>query len=452
MKLPRKAKHLCHTHDMPSTVVKLHPTALASFVTPPKDVKKHLWKVAVLKAKQQSDKAMKLSESLKGQFKSIKDIAKYVGDDEKAIYRLLSPPRKRIKEEYIRKLSDEVKDEVERIYNYPEVTYCLPDMKLSGFKFMSCTLSKAHQIYLAKCRTKRKVAEKTFAALKPKYMKTIQETLLRGCHCEYCANFSKSRQTLIGFGIKGIPCNHSAAIDKSLCLYRRNEPDDMDICNPYVCDELPGKNCIKRTCDNCSIEKYQEQVMKENITLIQTLKRVSWQQWGDVRYLGRDGKSKKKTALITYYGSVAKLLALYFKQLKMIAMHQFQKLWQLQNFNMTLRYLQCGQVLFVHDFQMNLMLFCQDEPAGTHWDHPQITVHPTLAFFCCWNSNCNKIVHEDIIHISDVLTHDKHAVNAFVTKSIQHLKAKGVPIQEIIKFTDQASGQYKSKIHLSHYN
>ena len=61
------------------------------------------------------------------------------------------------------------------------------------------------------------------------------------------------------------------------------------------------------------------------------------------------------------------------------------------------------------------------------------------------NTKCNKIVREDIIHISDVLRHDKHAVNAFVMKSIDHLKGKGVPIQEIIEFTDQASGQYKSK-------
>ena len=86
MKSPRKAEHLCHSHDTPSTVVKLHPAASASFVTPPKDVTKHLQKVAVLKAKRQSDKAMKLSE--------IKDIAKYIGDDKKALYRLLSSPRK----------------------------------------------------------------------------------------------------------------------------------------------------------------------------------------------------------------------------------------------------------------------------------------------------------------------------------------------------------------------
>ena len=95
---------------------------------------------------------------------------------------------------------------------------------------------------------------------------------------------------------------------------------------------------------------------------------------------------------------------------------------------------------------MKLMLFTQDEVSGTHWDHPQITVHPTSAFFFhCLNSSCNKIVCEDIILISDVLQHDKHAVNAFFMKSIDYLKAKGVPINEIIEFTDQASGQYKSK-------
>ena len=110
MKSPRKSEHLC---DTPSTVVKLHPGALATYVTPPKDVTKHLRKVAVLKAKRQPEKARKLSDSLKGQFRSIKDIAKYVGDDEKAIYRLLSPPKRQLKEEYIWKLSDEVKAEVE---------------------------------------------------------------------------------------------------------------------------------------------------------------------------------------------------------------------------------------------------------------------------------------------------------------------------------------------------
>ena len=36
-------------------------------------------------------------------------------------------------------------------------------------------------------------------------------------------------------------------------------------------------------------------------------------------------------------------------------------------------------------------------------------------------------------------------MNAFIAKSIEHLKAKDVPIQEIIEFTDNCSSQYKSR-------
>ena len=105
-----------------------------------------------------------------------------------------------------------------------------------------------------------------------------------------------------------------------------------------------------------------------------------WQQWEKVLYVV-NGKKKTKICLVTHHGSMATLLALFFKQLKETAMHQFQKLWQLRNFSFTLRHLQKGQVLFVHDFQMNFMLFAPDEPSGVHWDHPQLTVHPTSVFY-----------------------------------------------------------------------
>ena len=94
------------------------------------------------------------------------------------------------------------------------------------------------------------------------------------------------------------------------------------------------------------------------------MSKVSWQQWGTIEYMGVDGAKKKKIGLITYTGSIAKLLSEFFKQLKEISMHQFHKLWQLRNFNNTLQHLQIGQVLFVHDFQMNLMLFIQDKLGG----------------------------------------------------------------------------------------
>ena len=41
--------------------------------------------------------------------------------------------------------------------------------------------------------------------------------------------------------------------------------------------------------------------------------------------------------------------------------------------------------------------------------------------------------------------HDKHAVNQFIATSIEHMKKKGIPIEEINEFTDHAASQYKSK-------
>ena len=317
-------------------------------------------------------------------------------------------------------------------------------MNLVKKRFMACTIHEAYQKYIAKCTTERKVAEKTFAALRPKEVKTVQDTPLRLCWCEYCANFNKTRETLIGMGLKGIPRNHSACIEKTLCKFRTEECNEDNIRNPCVHNEFPPKKCVQRICPKCGVQNYQEAIFSTNIVKIRQLTNVMWQQWEKVPYVV-NGKKKTKTCLVMHHGSMATLLALFFKQLKEIAMHQFQKLWQLRNFNFMLRHLQKGQVLFVHDFQMNFMLFVPDEPSGVHWDHPQLTVHPTSIFYKCLNEDCNEVVSEDVLHITDDKTHDKHAVNSFITKSLQHLKAKGIPIHEIIEFIDNCSAQYKSR-------
>ena len=131
------------------------------------------------------------------------------------------------------------------------------------------------------------------------------------------------------------------------------------------------------------------------------------------------------------------------KQLENMSLHQFFKIWQLRNFNLTVNSLQRGQVLFVHDFQQNLLLLTQDATSGSHWDNPQLTIHPTAVLYRC--SKCDELVKEDIIHITMDKDHDKHAVNQFIASTIDHLKKKDVTINEIIEFTDHASSQYKSK-------
>ena len=126
---------------------------------------KDLRKIAVLRSKRNekaTEKADEITAKLKTRFKTVSEIVREAGDDKKAVYRLLSPPKKRIKEEekLSRKLINKVKREVERIYNDEEISYCLPDMNQAKKRFMAFTIHKAHKKYIAKCTTKRKVAEK----------------------------------------------------------------------------------------------------------------------------------------------------------------------------------------------------------------------------------------------------------------------------------------------------
>ena len=196
-----------------------------NYVTPPKEsVRKHLRKIAVLRSKK-FKKAKSVASSLKSKFK-VAEIAALTGEKIQVVYRLLSPEvKRRTQDKYVKKLTQEDKNEVIRIYNDDEVSYSLPDMKYSGLRFMHFTLREAYAVYVRKCWHKRIMAEKTFEGLKPRNIRTVQETLLCGARCEYCANFGKSRDALIACGMKGIPRNHAELIEVTWCPFRKDSQD-----------------------------------------------------------------------------------------------------------------------------------------------------------------------------------------------------------------------------------
>ena len=220
----------------------------------------------------------------------------------------------------------------------------------------------------------------------------------------------------------------------------------MDIHNPKIRDEFPQRKCVEQKCGNCSVTNtFKEVIISENSKRLKDLCNITWSHWGKVPYVTNDGEEKTKLGFIENKGSAAKLLMTYFTQLNNISQHQFMKVWQKRNFTLALHHLQHGQVLFVQDFQMNMLLYVQDEPSTIHWDHAQATVHPTSLFYVCPNPTCNKIVHEDLIHISPDKDHDKYAVKKFFETCVTHLTKKNIPIQEFIIFTDNCVGQYKNK-------
>ena len=141
-------------------------------------------------------------------------------------------------------------------------------------------------------------------------------------------------------------------------------------------------------------------------------------------------------------GSCLILLNKYLEQLNKISSHQFMKIWQLKQFNISLQNLRKGQVLLVHDFSQNLLLYAQDEVTAAHWDHEQVTLHPTVVYYV---GPCGKMIKEEVIHMTNNRKHIEKTVAVFQKKTIEFLKSQKVPILEILEWTDNAPCQYKSR-------
>ena len=94
---------------------------LKNYVMPPKEsVGKHLRKIAVLRSKK-FKKAKSAASSLKSKFK-VAEIAALTGEKIQAVYQLLSPEvKRRTQDKYVKKLTQEDKNEVIHISNDDEV-------------------------------------------------------------------------------------------------------------------------------------------------------------------------------------------------------------------------------------------------------------------------------------------------------------------------------------------
>ena len=226
---------------------------------------------------------------IKSRTKNIAAIASESGNKYSHVYRLMKSPKKRVVKEYIRNFSDFQKKEAIDIFLDEEVSYSLPDVKYSHLRFMSCTIADAYnKHYLVKSTTERKMGQSTFAALKPLNVRSISETPLRGCKCEYCQNIGLIHDTLIALGFKGIPKNHACSIEVTWCPFckrvekaesRSTVHDENHECAIFhehliTDEELPAKNCVVRQCSGCGIDKYRKKLCSENAKLLQ--KRVMY--------------------------------------------------------------------------------------------------------------------------------------------------------------------------------
>ena len=157
------------------------------------------------------------------------------GESEHTVYRMMSSPKKWMQETYIRKLSDEMKEEALAVYHNEEVSYSLTDVKYAHLWFISITMLEAFNNHcVVKIEGSRKMSFKSFCALKPDDIRTIQQTPLRGCECEYCQNLGIVWEKLIGLGMKNIPKNHTCSVEVTWCPFRKQTIQVMNNVNSQM--------------------------------------------------------------------------------------------------------------------------------------------------------------------------------------------------------------------------
>ena len=177
------------------------------FKMPQKDLK-GLCKLAIYCSARKYDKAREMVDIINSKMKSIAEVASRSGNKYSHVYRLMKSPKKRIIKKYTCNFSDFQKQEAIDIFLDDEVSYSLPDVKYCHLHFMSCTIADAYnKHYLVKSTSQRKMCQSTFAGLKPLFVRSISETPIQGCKCEYCQNIGLIHDTLIALGFKGIPKN-----------------------------------------------------------------------------------------------------------------------------------------------------------------------------------------------------------------------------------------------------
>ena len=96
---------------------------------------------------------------------------------------------------------------------------------------------------------------------------------------------------------------------------------------------------------------------------------------------GKKQKEKKKFKALMIEektGTAIDLLNAYIQDIQVMRKHHFYSVWQTYQFMLNKANLQTNQIILVQDFAKNFVLDFQDEPKDLHWDHDQVTVHPTV--------------------------------------------------------------------------
>jgi hypothetical protein len=306
-------------------------------------------------------------------------------------------------------------DNIADFYVKSGISIELPEKRNVGKRFLTRTVSSAYKEYIKENKDEDRLPSRsTFYRHRPTNCKLVRQMPHRQCICEVCANASLALDALINAGVKTIVRDLRELVKSTLC-----DPQNM--------------NCIKRNCSTCGVQYLTSQW----IEMVGPEKKVTWKRWVFID----KGQNKRKLVPTTVSGTGAKFIKMFQDDLKDLALHLMNADWHYNQFTKLISDVPERVLVEVLDFGRNYLCKYQDEPQGCYWDHSQVTIHPVV----CYYRGASGTVTEELIFVSDDRKHDHVIVKKFEAAVENHFAKKNLIFDNIVQFTDQCPGQYKSK-------
>ena len=286
-----------------------------------------------------------------------------------------------------------------------------------------------------------KIGLTKFQQLRPKNVFTTKRMKHIMCCCEYCENM---RYLMKAYN-QCFPETFTSIYEVVNMTVCKNEDSAIN--------KVPLYKCAKRSCNECGVDMldtiFDKNIQTSQNSTAQTNMQLSWMQWktGKKQYLTKSKEVKEINTKVKEMetGTVNEVCENIKKQCQPLALHLFLTTVQRKFFQETKN--NPGDALvMVSDFAENYTTFYNREIGAAHWAREQITIHPIVFFYKCYDCQNPKPVQENLICVSQDLNHDYHAVNLFQKESIAHLKQnRNVKFSKIEEFSDGCQAQYKSR-------
>lgn len=365
----------------------------------------------------------------------VRQAAKYLGIRHSGVTNAPSPdePRKR--------RSDATDDEsIQEFYGKPGVSTNIPVSKRikkdnQERKILDRTVYETYQDF-KKENPSSNISFTTFSRRKPQNVETTNKRVWYGCLCEVCTNVELKLRSLTSMSVK---------LKSDTRLGNKYDAVKKTLCEKEEADRFHKMECVQRKCERCGVEGLVDFYKPLVQTAKLTNEIATYMKWERVTK-HKNGKAVTKVMPVRHRKSVGALILELTEETKSLSEHLFVASWQQAQFSQLLKNIPPSWTVLNMDFAENYTCIMQNEVQSGRWGHNQVTVHPTVAYYRCPKEECDKIVQEALIFVTDDMTHDANAVNEFVKLTNQHLKDKrGLQIHHQVQLTDGCSAQYKSK-------